>query len=145
MSLHLSPYPNMAFDFLFSLLGLLFLLSSAVASPPPPSFLPSNHRHGIDRLDSRANNASPSGDLTAPSSNVAIRCDGAQYRTGLKPLSCQDALSQIPRVGRRLRFVAPEQRGRGIYGVALPLRFISCKSSGSVCSCFSRLCIIWKG
>ncbi|KAL8654741.1 MAG: hypothetical protein Q9210_001324 [Variospora velana] len=125
----------MAFGFLLpllKLLPLLSILSTALALPSLPGFVPSNDRLSSPvRQATRGNNASARGGITTTSSpvsgyrNIGILCNGSQYRTGLKPLSCQDAVNQIPRDSKRLRFVAPEQRGRGHYDVTLPIRFIS--------------------
>ncbi|KAL8973880.1 MAG: hypothetical protein Q9197_001882 [Variospora fuerteventurae] len=125
----------MAFDFFLSLLKflpLLSILSTSLALPSSPGFVPSND--GLSstvRQATRGNNASAWGGITATSSpvsgyrGISILCDGSQYRTGLEPLSCQDAVHQIPRDSKHLRVVAPEQRGREHNDVTLPIRFIS--------------------
>ncbi|KAL9627443.1 MAG: hypothetical protein Q9204_006561 [Flavoplaca sp. TL-2023a] len=54
-----------------------------------------------------------------------IHCSGDEYRTGLSPSSCRDALNQIPKDDRRLRKFGPAIPSGRDGGVHLPYRFIS--------------------
>lgn len=60
-----------------------------------------------------------SGDAAATS---AIHCNGTLYHRELKPLSCADAVEQIPSASRNAKF---QVRGPGVYDVSLPQRYIS--------------------
>jgi len=60
----------------------------------------------------------------------SVNCNGTKYRSDLRVDSCLNALNQIPRDPREIRF---SQRGFGHYEVALPSRWISCKCT----CCFS--------
>jgi len=126
------------FNHLCILIGGSVLLSEVSALPsqpePSPQSITSNLALPIGLSNQFNRSISPefstSTNLSASSlATQSVHCNGTQYRSNLRADSCMNALSQIPRDPRKIRF---SQRGFGHYEVALPARWISCK-----CSCCS--------
>lgn len=115
------------FNTLLTITSLLFGTAVTLPSLPGPS--PPNLDLGSPLLAPSGGNATTfAGITTSPlvlgSIDPLINCDGAKYRTCLSTRSCQDAVDQIPRDARSLRFAL---RRTGNHDVVLPFRFISCE------------------
>lgn len=121
----------------YSLTSVFVLLSFVIATSPHPGSVD----HSSLLLDAPPGNISSLIDAAAWSLNSTnagplISCSGLRYRTGLKLLSCLDAVNRIPQDTASLRF-AP--RDGGVYDVALPSRFISCECWVIVAGPFLRV------
>lgn len=122
-------------SFCFHATIAIVLVSLAVALPSQPGSFPPDLDHGGVPLATHEGDGKTFGDIRVASSLVSrnagplISCDGSKYRTGLKVMSCQDAVDQIPQDAKSLRFAYR----RGEYDVALPSRFISCEYWKVIC------------
>lgn len=119
----------MALNLHLFLIKALLLFGIAIALPYNPGSGSSGAGYGGLLLGAYNGGESALTNVTASSLasrtvGPQISCDGSTYRTGLRLLSCQDAVHQISQDPRLLRFAL---RGTGEYDVALPSRFISCK------------------
>lgn len=113
--------------YLFLILQCLcLLLSTALAFPSFPAFSPSsiNDEEILPTRNEGNWTASPgTTDLALELRDATFfNCDGPKYRSNLNPISCQDAVAQIPTSAGHQRF---SLRGIGQYEIGLPFRYIS--------------------
>ncbi|KAL8820040.1 MAG: hypothetical protein Q9223_001646 [Gallowayella weberi] len=104
------------------LLEIFLLCTSILAFPSEPEPAASLDQSQSESLIS--NETPSSNGSTSLNYGPLISCNGTRYRAGLRLESCEDAVSQIPRGTRNLKF-GLNTKDNVYYDVPIPTRFIS--------------------